>query len=107
MNNIEFEQFETFDKVFSICLRGIEEHLDSDVPEPDLIMGTLNFMQVNFHNLLESFRNPENENHSSFSDRYYSQIIKAYNSGVKAGKNETSDGLDDLLADKYQMERGQ
>lgn len=100
MNNIEFEQFETFDKVFSICLRGIEDHLKSDVPNPDLVMDTLCYMQDNLHNLIESFRNPENEKHNdSFADKYYSQIIAAYNSGIKDGKAGSSEEINDLFSD--------
>ena len=100
MKNCEFEKFETFDKVFTFCVRGIEDHLYHDVPDTDMVIDSLNYMVDTLHDLIESFRNPENEKlGTSFADKYYSDIAMAYNCGFKEAKGENPEGLNAMISD--------
>lgn len=96
MTKMDLEQFEIFDRTFSVCLRGLEDHLDNDLPNPRMIVDTLWFMENRLHDLIVSCKG-DDSTENDFADKYYGDICKAYERGLKDSKGSKNEDVNKAL----------
>ena len=83
MTMTEYEKFEDFSRLFNVYVKGIESHLENDVPEPEYIVSSMISMNEILDDIIESCR-PMDNDEREYAAKLCDNCIKAHASKSQA-----------------------